>query len=355
MPTLISSARSARRAKSGLCGGRAGAAVIVAVCSLLSACHRAPPVGADAAGSESKPASGSKSTGAAPAGAPGSAAEGVSLRPAQIEKLGLVAQPAQPTAYSQQASGYGVVVSHDTIAQAVAELTTARATEQQSRSALKRAQQLSGTPGAVSADVEEAAAQKAAVDAAAMTLTTERLTSTLGMNPPWQNRDQDPTLQDLARGRIKLLRATFPLGALSGGTPRSLRAARLGVTEPDLGWKLNVVWDAPADSSLPGRSYFALLKGADVGEGERLTVWAPIGEMLSGVVIPAAAVVMSEGKYWCYLQKKPGTFLRVEIDATKPTANGYFVSAGIGAGDQIVVTAAGQLLAKELGAGAEPD
>ena len=205
----------------------------------------------------------------------GEAPEGVSLTPAQIEKLGLVTQPAQPTQYSQHANGYGLVVSHDTIAQAVAELTTARATEQQSRSALKRAQQLSGTPGAVSADVEEAAAQKAAVDAAAMTLTAERLTSILGMNPPWQNRDQDPTLQDLARGRIKLLRATFPLGALSGGTPRSLRAARLGVTQPDLGWNLNVVWDAPADSSIPGRSYFALLKGADAGEGERLTVWAP--------------------------------------------------------------------------------
>jgi hypothetical protein len=355
MPTRISSARSARRAKSDLGWVGRCAAMIVAVCSLLSACHRAPPAGADATGSETQPASGSKSTDAAAAGAPGSAAEGVSLTPAQVEKLGLVTQPAQPTAYSQHASGYGVVVSHDTIAQAVAELTTARATELQSRSALKRAQQLSGTPGAVSADVEEAAAQKAAVDAAATTLTTERLTSTLGMNPPWQNRDQDPTLQDLARGKIKLLRATFPLGALSGGTPRSLRAARLGVTQPDLGWKLNVVWDAPADSSIPGRSYFALLKGADVGEGERLTVWAPIGEMLSGVLIPAAAVVMSEGRYWCYLEKKPGAFVRVEIDATKPTANGYFVSASISAGDQIVVTAAGQLLAKELGAGAEPD
>jgi hypothetical protein len=118
---------------------------------------------------------------------------------------------------------------------------------------------------------------------------------------------------------------------------------------------VSVVWDAPADSNIPGRSYFALLKGADAGEGERLTVWAPVGESLRGVVIPAAAVVMSEGKYWCYLQKKPGTFVRVEIDATKPAADGYFVSAGIGAGEQIVVTAAGQLLAKELGAGAEPD
>jgi len=188
-----------------------------------------------------------------------------------------------------------------------------------------------------------------------MMLSTQRLSSTLGMNPPWQARDQDAMLHELASGKIKLLRATFPMGSLSGGTPRSLRAARLGVTQPELGWKLKLVWDAPADASIPGRSYFALLERADVAEGERLAVWAPVGEAVRGVVIPTAAAVMSEGKYWCYLEKKPGTFERVEIDATKPTANGYFVSEGVGAGDPIVITAAGQLLAQELAASAEPD
>jgi hypothetical protein len=358
MQIPISTARAARRARSGH-WGRRGAVVLAMACLVLGACHRGPASGADAPPPEPKSPSGSKSTEAVPAGTPQSATEGakegVTLTPEQIEKLGLVTQPARSMEYVQQGNGYGVVIGHETIAQAVAELATARATALLSHSALKRAQQLSGTPGAMSADLEETAAQKAAVDATALTLTTERLSSTLGMNPPWQDRDQDPTLQGLARGKIKLLRATFPLGALSGGTPRSLRAAHLGVTQPDSGWKLNVVWDAPADASIPGRSYFALLKGTDVGEGERLAVWAPVGEPVSGVVIPAAAAVMSEGKYWCYLQKKPGTFVRIEIDATKPTANGYFVSEGISAGEPIVVTSAGQLLAKELGAGAEPD
>lgn len=359
MLTPTSTARAVRTAWTGLGWGRRGAAVLAVVCSLLGACHRAPPAGADASTPEPKPASGPKSTETARAGARESAAEGakegVTLTPEQIEKLGLVTEVVRATEYSEHASGYGVVISHETIAQAVAELATARATELLSHSALRRARELSGTPGAVSADVEEIAAQKAAIDAAALTLTTERLSSTLGMNPPWQNRDQDATLQELARGKIKLLRATLPLGSLSGGTPRSLRAARLGITQPDLGWKLNVVWDAPADASIPGRSYFALLKGTDVGEGERLAVWAPVGQPASGVVIPTAAAVMSDGKYWCYLQKKPGTFERVEIGVTKPTANGYFVSEGVRAGDQIVVTSVGQLLAKELGGGAEPD
>ena len=38
---------------------------------------------------------------------------------------------------------------------------------------------------------------------------------------------------------------------------------------------------------------------------------------------------MSEGKYWCYVEKRPGTFVRVEIDTSKPTPDGYFVTEGV--------------------------
>jgi len=224
----------------------------------------------------------------------------------------------------------------------------------------------------VSADVEEAAVQKAAEDTAALTLTKQRLSATLGMSPPWKADEYSPILQELAGGRIKLLHVTFPLGTLSGGIPASLRAAHIGGTDradkggkaggagdkaakTDMGWKMNVVWNAPADATVPGRSFFALLKGSDAGEGERLLVWAPIGESVSGVVIPAAAAVLSDGKYWCYVERKPGTYVRTEIDIGLPTADGYFVTDGVVAGDKIVVTAAGQLLAKESNSGAESD
>ncbi|MHB8477283.1 MAG: efflux RND transporter periplasmic adaptor subunit [Steroidobacteraceae bacterium] len=332
-------------------------AVLAAGCLLLGACHKttgsageAPPA------SDAKAAENAKSQPAAKndADAKEDAAEGVTLTPEQAGKLGIATQPAQALDYSEEAAGFGVVVNHESIAQAVAELATAKATERLSRSSLSRAHKLDGTPGAVSADVEEAAAQKAEVDAAALTLTNRRLSSALGMNPPWKNGGKDAILPDLAAGKIKLVRVTFPLGALSGGTPARLRAAHIGA-KPGTGWKMNVVWDAPADATVPGRSFFALLKGSDAGEGERLQVWAPIGESLAGVVIPAAAAVMSEGKYWCYVEKKPGAFARVELDTSRPTPDGYFVTEGVGAGDKVVTAAAGQLLAKESGSAAEPD
>jgi hypothetical protein len=281
-------------------------------------------------------------------------AVGVTLTPAQIAKIGLLTEAATAIEYSEQAAGFGVVQSHDAIAQGAADFISAEATARQSHSALARARKLAGTPGAVSVDVEETAALKAEVDDAALTLTTERLSATLGMSPPWKKPDKSSTLRGLASGRIKLLRATFPLGSLSG-MPTSLRAARIGPISPGAGWKLHTIWAAPADANIPGRSYFALLERSDAGEGERLRVWAPTAAVESGVLIPSAAAVLRDGKYWCYVERKPGRFVRVEIDPSKQFEDGYFVTVGVIAGDKVATTAVGELLAKEKGGGAEPD
>ncbi len=336
-------------------------AVLCAGVFLLSGCHKPSSAGDEksiagtpAAQTGAKEA-GAKEAGATQEGAKEEAAEGVTLTPEKTAALGIVTQPAKAIQYMDEAAGYGVVLSHDTIAQAAAELVTAQANERLSRSALARARRLIGTPGAVSADVEETAAEKSQIDAAALTLTRQKLSSVLGLNPPWKEGDKDNTLQALASGRIKLVRVTFPLGALSGGTPPSLRASHIGVGKSGTGWKMSAVWDAPADASVPGRSFFALLQALDVGEGERLQVWAPVGDPASGVVVPASATLMSQGKYWCFVEAKPGTFVKTEVDTGRPTGEGYFVTEGVEAGNAIVTAAAGQLLAAQSGSAAEPD
>jgi hypothetical protein len=348
MQRLVESMQSTRVSR----GRRLGAAALWLAVLLLCGCHKGTPSAAqEPADAKSAPAAKPES-GAQEANRK-EASEGVVLTPEQLQKLGLVTAPAQNTDYREEAAGYGVVVNHESIAQGVAELTTARATARQTHSALARAKQLAGTPGAVSAEVEEAAIRQAAVDAAALKLTTQRQSATLGLKPPWKSGDP-AVLEELANGTIKLVRVTFPIGTLSGATPASLRAAHLGA-KPGAGWEMTMIWDAPADASVPGKSFFAILKGGDAGEGERLQVWAPIGEAAAGVVVPASAVVMSEGKYWCYLQSKPGTFVRTQIDTRRPTREGYFVTDGVHASDQVVTSAAGQLLAKESASGAETD
>jgi hypothetical protein len=326
-------------------------AVLAAICLVLSACGKPAAVAepkADAA--KAQPT------------APGSNAaeksdekdkDGVTLTPEQLEKLGVTTQPAEAIEYREESIGYGVVLDHQAIAQAVADLQTAEAAARFSKASLERAQQLRGTQGAISADLEQTAEQKAAVDSAALTLTTEKLSSTWGMKPPWKDV-HDSRVQALAHGDTQLVKVTFPLGTLQA-TPVELHGARIGSSRIDATSDMRPVWIAPADANIPGRSFFTLLPAGTVAEGERLQVWAPTGQPTAGALVPMAAIVLSNSKYWCYVEKTPGTLVRAEVDTSHPTAGGYFVTEAVQAGDKIAITAAGQLLAKETGSSEEPD
>ncbi len=348
--------------------------VLAALCLMLSACGktaavtepkgdaaRAQPAaaGSKAGGEDGKAGEDGKdgADGKADAGGKDSEGEkekeGVTLTAEQLEKLGVTTQPAQAIDYREESTGYGVVLDHQTIAQAVADLQTAQASAQFSKASQERARQLHGTLGAISADLEQTAEQKATVDSAALTLTTEKLSSTWGMKPPWKDI-HDSRVQSLAHGDTQLVRVTFPLGTLQGA-PAELHGGRVGSSRPDATSDMHPVWLAPADATIPGRSFFTLLRAGAFAEGERLQVWAPVGQPTSGALIPMAAIVLNNSKYWCYVEKTPGTLVRVEVDMGRPTGGGYFVTEEVKPGDKIAITAASQLLAKETGSSEEPD
>jgi hypothetical protein len=313
----------------------------------LSGCHKS--LGTD----DPKPDADTQTSGADKTTADKKEEGEVTLSPQQIEKIGLLTTTVQSAEYADEATGYGIVIAHDSIAQALAELISAQATEKQSHSALARARRLSGTAGAVSADIEESSARQAEVDDAALTLAKQRLSATFGLKPPWSSGNM-ALLHGLADGSPKLVRLTFPIGVLPGDLPKSLLAARIGSVTGKR-WKMTTVWAAPADANVPGRSFFAVLSGADVGEGERILVWAPVGGAEAGVMIPRSAVVISDGKYWCYLEQMAGTYVRTEIDAHRPWQGGYFLSEGVKAGDKLVIKGAAQLLAQESNSGGDAD
>jgi hypothetical protein len=321
---------------------------VLAVCAtlaLLSACQRSEPP----APAKDEPVA-------------EAAAASVVLTPEQIEKMGIATTAAATMTLASEAAGYGVVLAHDVIAQAVADIATAEAAAHQSRAALTRVRNLADTLGAFSAETLETAQRQAAADAAALTLAQRKLSATFGQNQPWQGGQGSKSgamLDEVASGQSKLVRATFPLGVLPGPIPHSLRIARPDPSGSEKGWKTSTIWAAPADATIPGRSLFALLKdgngASDVGEGERLDVWAAAGPSESGILVPQAAVVISDGNYWCYVENQPGTFTRTAIDASKAVAGGFLVTEGIAAGHPIVTTGAGLLLARETNPATEAE
>jgi hypothetical protein len=323
---------------------------------LLDGCQRTTAPAADAPSAATSSAATSNAERSADASkqaaSGGDSAGGVSLKPDEVEKMGITVTAAAATQHVPETAGFGVVTAHESIAQAVAELVTAAAVDRQSRAALARAQRLAGTPGAMPADALEAAERQATVDQAALLLARQRLTSSFGQRPPWKDDVNSPVLRALADGETKLVRVTFPLGSLDSRMPERLQLAHLNAANSVKSWTATAIWGAPGDATVPGRSFFVLLKGSDAGEGERLLAWAPTGSPESGVLVPAAAAVISDGKYWCYVERKPGVFVRTELDTSRPVADGYFVKDGVAPDDKIVTTSAGLLLAHETNPGA---
>ena len=151
----------------------------------------------------------------------------VKLEPEEVAKLGIAAAAADAVRYVPAKQGFAVVLSHDAIAQAVADVATAQAGARQSQAVLARMARLAGTAGAESAEAHESAVRQAAVDSAALHLAEAKSSAIVGQHPPWAGQDDSKVLADLAAGRSKMLRVTFPLGALNGAAPSSLRIARL--------------------------------------------------------------------------------------------------------------------------------
>jgi hypothetical protein len=271
----------------------------------------------------------------------------------EVGKMGITMTAVQAVTYTPGAQGLGLVIGHDVIAQVAADLQAATAAVHQSQAALARAKRLASGPGALGTDAVESATRQVAADQSALELARRKLTATLGQDFPRQS-GTGGLLDELANGTAKLARITFPPGALGTVRLKSLRLSLLDSEPAIASWTTSQLWEAPQDPTLPGRSFFALLRAPDVPEGARLQALAIVtAGGTAGVLIPTSAVVVTNGQSWCYVQKKEGTFERTPIDTSRPLADGYFTASGVSPGDQVVTSAAGLLLARQMNAGTE--
>jgi hypothetical protein len=278
----------------------------------------------------------------------------VMLSQGEAARLGVATQPAQRAKYTPEVRGYGVVVNLANLAQTDSDIRTALAAVTDSEANMERMIHLFGEHSAVHAASEQAlyaARHQAASDKAQLALADRKEVATFGQNAPWRGAARnDAMLDDLAAGRSALVQATFPLGIVFVAPPPLLIITRLDPQPGQKSWTSNAVWDAPADPTIPGRSFFAVAGHSELAQGEHVLIFAPTGAPVDGVSVPVEAVVLSEDKPWCYIALPGGRFQRVPIDLRLQLAGGYFVAKGIAPSQPIVVKGTGLLLARELGA-----
>ncbi|HWU55010.1 MAG TPA: hypothetical protein VN175_05870 [Rhizomicrobium sp.] len=269
---------------------------------------------------------------------------GLTLKAEEVKGLGIAVQAAVPAQFTGRIAGYGVVTALDTIAQADSEFLTAQAAAAQSAAAAARARSLStGEEAAISREQLEVAESKAAADAAALGLARRKTEAAFGLNSPWHNpAERSAVMQRLASGKAVLVRVTFP--AIGGAAPKRVDISRMGADRKS--WTAHTIWDAPADVTVPGRSFYALVEGSDLAQNERVIAAIPTGTSQAGAKIPARALVYGESEAWVYLQTAENTFLKTKVDTSRPLDEGYFVGS-VKPGDKVVVDGAGLLLARE--------
>lgn len=264
-------------------------------------------------------------------------------------RLGLELAPLVALEWRASLEGQGQVLPLDTLVELDADLSQAEEKAALSASLLARSEALhSSSARAISLAELDAFREQAAFDAADALRQERRLALAWGPQAPFlASAARTRWLARLAAGEAALLRLQLPLGAALPAGGLSFRVLPLSEGE---GWKARLFWPAPADPALPGPSYLALLQGRNLPRpGEKLRVRLAGGAPLKGVLIPAAAMVVSGGEAWAYVEKD-GRWLRRPLPLERPVAGGFFATDGFAPGEKVVVQGAGLLLATEMGA-----
>lgn len=271
---------------------------------------------------------------------------GVKLAAEQVAMIGLQTAALSSVPLDQVTTGQATVLSHDALAQSLAEVRAATAVSAQSEAALKRLQDLQATPGAMGLDAVEIARRQASVDAAQLQLAQRRQMAQFGDGV----RGAPQTVMEaLGDGRKKLVRLVFPQDVPE--LPQASDVSLAATEDPSAArrWKVESLWAAPSEGGIPGRSLFAVINDGRLSEGRRMLALYSRRTQDTGVLIPAAAVITQDGQYWCYVQTGEGEFERIRIDTDHPVTDGYAVAGKLKAGERVVTRGAGILLARELG------
>jgi hypothetical protein len=164
----------------------------------------------------------------------------------------------------------------------------------------------------------------------------------------WALASDSGQLQAFLSGRKILLQITLPADKQLVGTSSGIYVDATG--NRSAANKAELISVAPqTDNTVQGESFFFQTESSHIRTGMRVTAWIPEqGENQPGVVIPESALIWYMDQVFVYLKTADEQFSRRTVDRFSATTGGYFVSSGITAGEQLVITGGQMLLSEEL-------
>jgi len=310
---------------------------------LAAGCHRQGAPEADAASAAAVPAPG---------------ADRIQLDSEAREGAGIELAAAVPRRLEPEVLAFGRVLDPAPVSLAVAGLEQRRANALAADRELRRVEKLAADrQNASQRELEQARA--AAVSARAeLEMARARVAASLG-SALARSADLPALALRLGRREAALLRVDVPG---QGAPPDPQRGARLvAYPAPDREIQARFLGAAPdADPNLPGWAFLFLVEADPPPVGTPIRAWlrGP-GEPRMGVAIPGSAVLHHEGSLSVFVQESRGGFERRAIQAFLQPDGDWWVSRGLGPGEQVVVRGAQQLLSSSVlpagGGAAEED
>ena len=272
----------------------------------------------------------------------------------ETQKLIAMKIEALPAAQmTPELKGYGRVLDPAPLAALMTELASAQAAYQASSNELARLNTLA-TTGNASARALQTAEAAALHDQLLMQSARDRLTLSWGRAVAEQT-NLPAFIQSLTTLDTALIRVDLSASERLKSPPSTVRVVRLS------GDSTEAQGLGPAggvDPQTQGQGFIFQVKTNQArflpGEAVSGYLKAP-GESLNGVVMPRDAVVRTDGNAWVYVASSDEHFTRKEITLDHPVENGWFVTSGIVANDQVVTAGAQSLLSEEIKLASGPD
>lgn len=153
-----------------------------------------------------------------------------------------------------------------------------------------------------------------------------------------------PELQRLLDQREVLVQMTMPSG-VTFAAPMTISLEMTGGTSA----KASLISTFPkVDPRIQGRSFLYLAQALPgLVPGANLIAHLSVGREMKGLIVPASAVVWSEGKAWIYQQTDSNRFTRRAVTTDTPVEKGFFVTRVFSPGDRVVSQGAQALLSEE--------
>ena len=266
---------------------------------------------------------------------------------------GINVSKAEAAQFDRETKGYGHVLDPAPLAALLTELASGQAAYVASSNELARQKTLvaQGNASARALQTAEAAALR---DQLAVQSAHDRLALAWGRGVAEQI-DPVAFLKSLTSLQKVLVRVDLPGGETLPGSPGGARLVSISGSSSE-GAFLGAA--STVDPQTQGRGFIFLVEtnASGLAPGEAVTGFIKIsGGTLTGVIVPSAAVVRTEGSGWVYvLQGNAEDFVRIPIALDRAVESGWFVTNGVTASNYVVTTGAQMLLSEELKGSAKP-